>query len=190
MRSEKPPVSTDNIAQELFGLPVSKKSINSKRKGDDNEREVSKWLTSWTGEKFTRVPSSGGLRWKNMSAVCGDVVCENQDFNFLFAVEAKAYQKLNIKQQLGKRNLIYTFFKQCVWDADRAGKLPLLIVRENGMKKGTFIVYFDELLPKAGLTLISAGKEPETGKSMYGYNSEELLAEFPYSEYIRWSKTR
>lgn len=38
--------------------------VNSKQKGSRFERSICKFFQDWTGYEFSRVPASGGLRWK------------------------------------------------------------------------------------------------------------------------------
>ena len=62
------------IHDDLFGAP-RKQLINQKAKGNRNELMVCKVLEAWVGEPFSRVPSSGGLRWKDFNNAVGDVIC-------------------------------------------------------------------------------------------------------------------
>ena len=110
--------------------------INSKKKGDNNERIVASLLSEWTGVKFTRVPRSGGLDWKNNDTVYGDVVSTDRDFNFPFSIETKAYKDINVGlNTLRKNSIVFKFWQQCVWDAEKSGKIPMLLIRKNGMPK-------------------------------------------------------
>lgn len=131
------------IETDIFGSVVQD-TINSKKKGDNNERTAAKFITKWCGEKFTRVPQSGGLRWKNASIVCGDLVCENEDFYFPFSVETKHYKSFAIPPYdckfLGLRTKLGTFWKQTENDAQRANKVPLTLARCNGMDSGSYVV--------------------------------------------------
>lgn len=152
--------NTFNIGHDLFGGYRANTGINSKAKGDNNERAVCKWLHKWTGSKFARVPSSGGLRWANAAKTCGDVICEDDDFYFPFSVETKHYKNLTVKEQLRSNSLVYRFWKQAVTDSLRsATKMhPLLLLRKNGMKAGEY--YFgvsDELAEGITSPLIAYG---------------------------------
>lgn len=130
-----------NIYNDLFGIPERKKQINSKRKGNDNEHNLARALTEWTGIKFGRVPSSGGLRWEGESRFIGDVVPQDETVNFPFTIETKSYKKLIL--QNGKfSKVILKFWAQCLEDCKRSGKLPMLIVRENGMPKDEWHIFF------------------------------------------------
>ena len=98
----------------LFGTVHRTKKINSKIKGNRSELVVTKLLTEWTGHEFVRVPQSGGLRWKDRSDICGDVINNDRDFDFPFSIEAKSYKNVGLAsempQELRKNSVIYTFF--------------------------------------------------------------------------------
>lgn len=117
---------------------------NGKKKGSKNERELSKWWQSWTGLEFTRVPASGGLRWKKTDNISGDIVCADPKGirKFPFTVEAKSYQGINFEHLLldNKNIKVLQFWEQAKEDAERAQKEPLLFMRYNGMPKSTWFV--------------------------------------------------
>lgn len=135
-----------SIETDIFGLPIQEGGINSKAKGDKNELVTAVFLLRWTGEKFARVPRSGGLRWKNSKRVCGDLVCENDDFEFAFSIETKHLKKLSLRGRFGARSAVITIWEQCLYDAERSGRAPMLLLRENGMPKGQYVVYVDAQL--------------------------------------------
>jgi len=113
--------------------------INSKNKGNRNERQVAEFLKKWSGLEFSRVPSSGGLRWKGREDTIGDITCTNGDFPF--SVEAKFYRELNFEHLLYLDNAkIYQFWQQASNDALRANKEPLLFMRYNGLPKGFYFI--------------------------------------------------
>ena len=169
------------IEHDIFGFKPRREGINSKQKGNRNELEVCKWLEKWTGEPFTRVPSSGGMRWKNAPNVCGDVVCEDIDFNFAFSVETKHLKKIPLEGDLLERSKVFTIMQQAISDAERANKKPMLILRSNGMPKGKYIVFFQlEDVKLLGMPeLVSAGGSIELDIFLHGYASDSLL-ESPY----------
>ncbi len=123
--------------------------INSKAKGSKNERDVCKWWKSWTGYDFSRVPSSGGLRWSRTADTTGDVICSDKKhyIRFSFSIEAKSYKDINFEHLLldNKKIKILEFWEQALSDASRGGKVPILMMRYNGMKKGE---YFFVIEPK------------------------------------------
>jgi len=117
---------------------------NSKKKGNKAERELCKWFQQWTGFPFTRVPASGGLRWKNTNATAGDIICDDERHSrrFQFSVESKSYKDINFEHLiLGNKSIkILEFWKQANEDAERSGKIPILFMRYNGMAKNTYFV--------------------------------------------------
>lgn len=133
------------VAEDLFGGKSSQK-INSKRKGDRNELNVTHLLQEWTGHEFARVPKSGGLQWKKRVDVCGDVInVEDEIFNFPYSVETKFYKNLGLKQTapyIRANSVVYKFLRQCTQDAISAGKKPFLMIRENGMAKDEYYIFF------------------------------------------------
>lgn len=117
---------------------------NSKAKGNKGERELCKWFQQWTGYPFTRVPASGGLRWKNTNATAGDIICDDERHSrrFQFSVESKSYKDINFEHLIlgNKSNKVLEFWSQCNDDATRSDKVPILFMRYNGMPKNTWFV--------------------------------------------------
>lgn len=180
-----------NIETDLFGLKIIEGGINSKAKGDANEVEACKFMKKWTKEDFSRVPRSGGMRWKNNSSVCGDIVCQNEDFKFIFSVETKHLKKILLTGQMSAdRSAVLTIWEQCKEDAIRANKHPLLLLRINGMAKGSYIVYFEE---KHYINLLNNGFDDlplaafwplPTSQAIVGITSEDLLT-IPYEVMVK-----
>lgn len=110
---------------------------NSKNKGSRFERTVAKWFEDWTGYKFSRTPGSGG--WAKAKDSFGDIVCtdEKHSRRFPFSIECKNYKDINFEHILlgTKTCKIKSFWDQAVHDAGRCNKIPLLIVKYNGMPK-------------------------------------------------------
>lgn len=163
------------IETDVFGFEVRESGINSKRKGDKNERVLAKLLSVWVGVPFTRVPRSGGLRWKDTANVCGDVVCEVASFHFPFSVETKHLKTVNISHKLRKNSMIYKIFTQAQEDAKRANKFPVVFVRENRMKKETYYVFVGSYVANIiGIEKsISSGKI--IGDTIFGFNSKDFF---------------
>lgn len=119
-------------------------AVNSKSKGGRFERTISKWFTAWTGYEFSRVPASGGLRWKNADNISSDVTCTDRKHTrrFRFSIECKNYNDLNFEHVLLERKSckILKFWEQANRDAARAKKFPILIMHYNGMPKGEAFV--------------------------------------------------
>lgn len=133
------------LADDLFGLSTRKSSVNSKVKGNRGELMACKLLTAWTGQKFNRVPQSGGLGWRSDARIAGDIVAPI-DFNFPFVVEVKNYNKLNLTDaEKIKSTIIKRFWSQVLRDADKVAKIPLLLVKENGNKDFYLFTEFTNL---------------------------------------------
>lgn len=126
------------VEHDLLGKKRVSKGINSKDKGNRGEWAAAKWLTQWTGHKFARTPGSGGLRWVDNDLVCGDLVCEEKNYYFPFTIEVKNYKSFGLTSYLRKNSIIYKWWEQAKEDAERAEKIPLLLIRKNGMPKGEF----------------------------------------------------
>lgn len=122
--------------------------INSKSKGSKGERELCKWWKNWTGQEFSRVPSSGGLRWSRTTDSTGDIINSDKKhfLRFPFSIECKNYKTLDIKDILreNKKPQVLEFWDQAQSDAKRGHKLPILFMRENNMAKGLYYVIINK----------------------------------------------
>lgn len=113
--------------------------INSKKKGSRTERDVAKLLKKWSGYDFARTPGSGGLRWKKTDNTTGDIVCTDAKHRFPFSIEVKNYKDINFSHLLYKeKSDIKDFWNQCLEDSVRGYKVPLLLMRYNGLPKTFF----------------------------------------------------
>lgn len=125
-------------------------AINSRKKGNKAERAVANLLTEWTGKKFARTPSSGGLQWQASNAK-GDIVCTEEGHFFPLCVEIKAHQEVNFEELLTKRKKspkILEFWKQCRRDAHLASKAPILFFRYNGLPKDFYFIIVETYIYK------------------------------------------
>lgn len=121
-------------------------AINSRKKGAKNEREIAKTLELWSGKKFAKTPASGGLNWKT-SNVAGDVVCVTEGHYFPFCIEGKSYLKIDFSHLLtpGIKNVdILGFWEQAKRDATKANKIPILLIRYNGLPKHFWFLAIEE----------------------------------------------
>lgn len=172
------------IEETLFGIRHKTQAINSKVKGNRNELNVTKLLSDWVGKEFTRVPMSGGLRWKNREMVCGDVVCTDPDFKFIFSIETKFYKNLGLKYSdpyLRTNSMIYKFMAQCQRDAAAAGKYPFLMVRENGMPKDLYYVFLPATFIQYTTLIEQIGARWITkDQSIIGFYSHTFFARITY----------
>lgn len=113
---------------------------NPYKKGSKNEREGAKVVDSWTHKKFARVPRSGGLGWKTQNSV-GDIVCVTEGHYCPFTFECKAYIKIDFSHLLRgdlKNSDIVDFWGQASTDAKTVNKIPILMMRYNGLPKRFF----------------------------------------------------
>ena len=160
--------------------PKRRPSINSKDKGNANERAVAKWLSAWTGKNFVRTPSSGGLRWQNSLGlnICGDVVCTNQGHVFPFTVETKHLKDISFKVTDASGNMrrnaqVLSIFIQSNRDAIRDGKHPLMLLRCNGMPKDTWWIFIPTRLYSV-LPIIPNTYKRLRVDNLMGIHSEDL----------------
>ena len=76
--------------------------VNSKQKGSRFERSICKFFQDWTGYEFSRVPASGGLRWKKTDNITSDITCSDPKHSrrFSLSVECKSYQEIKFEHLL------------------------------------------------------------------------------------------
>jgi len=115
-------------------------------KGGDFEREICKFLTVWCGGDpkqpyFWRQPASGAMLTRNDDLnMSGDIRAIRPEGDFLtknISLELKnGYPKTSIDYHLkyNKSDGIREFWEQCVGDAVKVGKHPMLIYRKKGIK--------------------------------------------------------
>lgn len=114
-------------------------------KGGNFERDIAKDFTKWlTGKErpymYWRMPGSGGLATihEECSDLSGDIRSIHSDAEFLtdqFSIECKTgYPHTSFWQHFKhlKHFAIKDFWYQCVHDAYKAGKKPMLIYRRKG----------------------------------------------------------
>jgi hypothetical protein len=118
---------------------------NGKAKGGSFERDIARCLTKWfSGQDkelyFWRSQSSGGLATiANQAHIGGDIVAikeEGYKLTNKYSIEIKTgYENTCMFQHLKniKNFNIEVFWKQCILDANKADKLPMLIYRKKGI---------------------------------------------------------
>lgn len=160
-------MSRSTLAEQLFG--TKKKRINSKKKGDANERSLAKVLTRWCGYEFVRIPQSGGLRWRESQNICGDLICT--DFlEFPFNIETKHLKSLSYSLNLRNNSRIFTIWKQALADHQRNGKVPVMMLRANGWKRGEWLfVISQEFMEPLEIEPLCQGQD------LIGYSLKETL---------------
>lgn len=150
---------------------------NGKAKGSSWERFIAKSLTVWlTGQEkpycYWRTPSSGALQTiSGADSVSGDIVAIRPEGKFLtdiFSIEAKVgYPHADFfKHFKESRNEIKDFWLQCVNDAKKSNKFPMLIFKKSGLKPIIgidFVLHLglsNDLLYSKSLTLSFDDKTP------------------------------
>jgi len=118
---------------------------NGKAKGSIFERDIAKILTVWVSGSerpylFWRSPSSGVLQTisREKENTSGDIISLAPEADFLtdvFSIEAKnGYPGADFWKHFKnvKHNEIEDFWKQCLRDAEKAGKKGMLIFKKKG----------------------------------------------------------
>lgn len=105
--------------------------MNSKRKGNSYENYICKILSSWWGEKFSRVPNSGGLESLISKQIVGDIIVPS---SFPFVVECKKQEGWSFEQILEGKSKFFKWWNQVVRDSKKVDKFPLLIFSKNYSK--------------------------------------------------------
>jgi len=118
----------------------------SKSKGSAWERDISRYFTRWlTGQDkelyLWRSPGSGSVSTINVGnkAISGDIIALKSEAKLLidkFSIECKTgYKNASLDKHLkyNKSDPLKAFWIQCVDDAVKAEKLPLLIYKKLGM---------------------------------------------------------
>lgn len=146
-------------------------AINSRSKGCKAERDVAKLFKIWTKKEFARTPSSGGLQWKSSNSK-GDIVCTTEGHYFPFCIEIKFHREIDFSHLLNpkiKLPKILEFWQQCLRDATKAGKVPMLLMRYNGMPADFYFM----VLPQAFFYKVSQGVgRPDIGLLFTKYNPD------------------
>lgn len=115
-------------------------------KGGDWEREIAKFLSKWlTGSEkpyqYWRMPGSGSLATihEENIGLSGDIRALTPEADFLtnvFSIEAKiGYPDASLDKHLkyNKSDPLYSFWQQCLDDAIKSKKLPMLIYKKKGL---------------------------------------------------------
>lgn len=160
--------------------------INSRKKGARGEKKAISVLQTWTNLEFARVPASGGLRWKKADNISGDITCTDSLHRFDFSIEVKNYKDINFEHllmpQVGSQ-ILKEFWPQCKTDADRGKKLPLLLMRYDGMKPAEFfigVMRFEDF--KAIKKLMPLSKHPYFKLGKLIFMDSNLLFKTDYSK--------
>ena len=115
--------------------------LNARSKGRRGEMMAVEFMKEWTAMDFRRTPGSGGLRGHVLQYSTGDIVCVTPNVIFPFVLEIKNYKNLNFQHLLyDVDSEIEGFWKQVLADSIRGKKLPLLLMRYNGLPKNFFFM--------------------------------------------------
>jgi hypothetical protein len=118
-----------------------KKGINSKKKGSSWELEVVHRLNErFKGYIFARSVQSGAYTG-GLNSVRTETLTEDQLLvfvgdirvpkNFIFAIECKAYNKIDFWEMFNSGSNLNNFLEQARIDADKISKIPMLIFKAN-----------------------------------------------------------
>jgi len=169
---------------------------NGKRKGSGYERQLSKILTKWASNQekdywFYRTAASGGI--PTMSGgnadLSGDIMPINENVTWMkiFSFEAKCgYGGASFDKHLTdvKGNEINNFWKQCIEDADKHGKIPILVFKKNRTKTWIGIsnaIYKHLETDLAQLKMIHLRFDDTTNfPDLYAFDLETFLETIPF----------
>lgn len=105
----------------------------AKVKGSGMELKMAKKFGPWWGGTFHRVPGSGSLHWGDDNRVAGDIAAP-QGLDFPFVVEVKKHEGWIMDHVLLDIGEPKNWWAQCVTDARRVKKVPMLIFSRNRAK--------------------------------------------------------
>ena len=159
-----------------------KKSINSKQKGSNAEREMAHILTErFEGYKFARSVQSGAyigasnesraedLSYEQKLVFSGDIRIPK---NFKFTIEHKFYKEASFWDLFNESSDLHQWFSQALHDANAVKKMPMLVVKYNNHKR---IVYLLEDYNVTNINPVFAHRDSKTKKIWYCYNLDDLL---------------
>ena len=111
-----------------------KKKKNSRAKGSTFERQIAKLLNEHLGTtEFSRTPGSGAFATTHSLPdhlkIYGDLITPQ---NFRYCIECKkGYNNINLYSLYNNSSEFWKFINQCQKDADKCGKVPLVIFKQD-----------------------------------------------------------
>lgn len=175
--------------------------MNSRRKGAKNEKQTADILSKWTGKKFARAETNNFIHQRNEDNSKGDIVCKTEGHFFPFCIECKSYAKIDFSHLLNpkiKLPQIVEWWQQVRRDGKLCNKVPLLMMRYNGLPKGFYFLVMDgkfyhavqEKIGRCSPTLIYVD-ESENPKKSYSLRIMSSIDFFqlPYKEIKTLTKT-
>lgn len=115
------------------------------QKGNRGQLMARDVLQGWTHKKM-KSSSQSGMPGYNHDPHKGDILCNTEGHFFPFTVEVKFYKEINFCHLLQpniKLPLIIEFWAQCFGDAKICKKIPMLMMRFNGLPKDFFFVVIE-----------------------------------------------
>lgn len=118
---------------DISGLKKKKKK-NSRTKGSTFERQIAKMLNERLGTtEFSRTPGSGAFATTHSLPdhlkIYGDLITPQ---NFKYCIECKkGYNNINLYSLYNDSSDFWKFINQCQKDADKCGKVPLVIFKQD-----------------------------------------------------------
>ena len=124
-----------------------KKRVNSKAKGGAFERLVANMLNEqFETKEFNRTPGSGAFATTHQHlpehiTVAGDLITP---LNFKFCIECKkGYNDQTIYSLLDYNSKIWQFIAQCENDAEKLGKVPMVIYKQD--RKDILVITYKDM---------------------------------------------
>ena len=158
-----------------------------KGKGSLWERDVAKTLTKWlTGSEkpyvWWRAPGSGAIATisEENKELSGDIITLRPEGAFLtdkFSIECKVgYPNSNFHKHLKgvKNDEIRLFWEQACGDADRAGKLPMLIYKKKQYNALIGVTVLNDALLEIPSITMSWGEQYDLPNCHF-FDMEEFL---------------
>lgn len=115
------------------------------QKGNRGQRMAVDVLKKWTHKKM-KSSSQFGMGGFNFDPHKGDILCYTEGHFFPFTVEVKFYKDINFCQLLQpnlKNVMILDFWDQVAGDAKICKKVPMLMMRFNGLPSDFFFVVIE-----------------------------------------------
>lgn len=148
------------------------------QKGNRGQNKARVVIKNWAKKKF-KSSSQSGMPGYNHDPHKGDILCDTEGHYFPFTVEVKNYREINFCQLLQpnlKNVLILDFWKQCAGDAKICKKVPMLMMRFNGLPKNFFFVVITQEFAKLiHLDLALANEESLVSLRYQDYGTSTAL---------------
>lgn len=151
-------------------------------KGNRGQRKAVGVLVKWARKRFKSSSQFGGGGY-NLDPHKGDILCDTEGHYFPFCVEVKNYRDINFCQLLvpGLKGIkILEFWDQCLGDAKRNKKVPMLMMRFDNLPADFFFVVLTQEYAKL---LHTEGLLPEGFRSLRYHNYKNGRALMIFDSY-------